>query len=1040
MKFLTTILCVLSLLSLNLVEAQNNCPSLGPDQYLPCGVANATLNANMTTCIPSSITANQTNTYSVFQVPFVPQPTVGATNVVLSDDSQAGPFPIGFTFCFFGNSYTQFWIGSNGWISFSAGQSNAFTSAGIPSAAFNVPKNCIMGPWQDWHPGIAGGPYIRYQTLGSAPCRTLVVSWNNCPMFSCTTTKASFQIVLYESTNIIDNVLINKTNCVQWAGGTAVQGLHNLAGTIGITVPGRNSTQWTATNQTWRFAPAGPPVNPTLTWYIVGNPVPIGTGPSIVVTPPAAGEYYTCHPEYPACYQGFGTCVNAQTGNSPDTVFVQPGTAGTSPTITAPTCIGGPTQISVAPNTNTNTILWQGPGIQGPNNTPTITINSGGTYTVTLTAINSTCTGSATVNVGQTPTLNITPTSPTMCLFNTNNSLNSVSLTATGAPNYTWTGFSGITSTAPSNTTNSTSFLPDLTSPIGTVTLLGASGVCTTSTTFSVPIIPNPTISVTSASVCQGLPIQVIASNATTYTWTPSNGLNNPNASTVTVNTNTTNVYSVTGTSLGCNSATENSTVTIVPNPTLNITPLTNTICFGGNINLTAAGAVNYTWSPASSLNVPNGPMVNATPSITTTYSVIGEAATCTASAVYQVSVIILPSVIVSATSPTICQYSSTNINANGSSSYSWSPATGLSSTTGNQVIASPNVTTEYQIVGKNGACSAFGSVTITVVPFPNLNISTPNHKICQWTSTQIFATGASNYMWSPNTAISSTNSAFATVNPMAPVNYTITGFNQMNNIICSMTKEILIDVVPQVTAAISSSAAICNGGSTKLLAEGGPTYSWTPREGLNSNSIYNPVASPSVSTIYTVFVSYFGDCGATNTVFIKVNPNPTVTAGEDFAVNLDEPMYLNGAGTGTLTWIFGEDILCKSCPNSQIMPKNSGCYRIEAVNEYNCKAQDEVCIEVTTNYNIYIPNIFTPNGDGLNDIFLVYGTGLSYFEMTIFDRWGEKLFVSKDQLTGWDGMYKGQISKNDVYPYMIKYQSLDGKKHTRTGHVTLMK
>jgi gliding motility-associated-like protein len=1034
-KYLITVLAFATVKSFS-----QNCPSLGPDQYLPCGVAQATLVANMTTCNPSSITAAQTTTYTVAQVPFAPQPTVGATNVTLSDDSQAGPFNIGFTFCFFGNSYNQFWIGSNGWVSFSAGQSNAFTSATIPSGAFNVPKNCIMGPWQDWHPGIAGGPYVRYQVLGTAPCRRLVVSWNNCPMFSCTTTYGTFQIVLYESTNVIENNLINKPNCVQWAGGTAVQGLHNLPGTIGITVPGRNSTQWTATNQTWRYSPAGAPVVPVLTWYQVGNPVPIGTGTSIVVTPPAAGEYYSCVPEYPTCYTGFGTCVNSVSNNFPDTVFVQPGTAGTSPTITAPTCIQGPTQISVAPNSATNTILWQGPGIQGPNNTPTITVNAGGTYTVTLSAINSTCTGSTTVQIGQTPTMNIASTSNSMCAFNSNNSLNSITLTATGSPNYTWTSFSGMTNTAPSNTTNSISFTPDLTSLTGSVTLLGASGVCTASATYSLPIIPNPTISATSASVCQGSTIQVSASGATTYSWFPSNTLSSSTGATVTANTNSTTVYSVIGNSVGCNSSTQTSTVLIVPNPTVSIAPLTNTICYGSSLNLSASGATNYTWSPAGSLNLANGPNVIASPSITTNYVVIGEQATCTTTAVYQVSVIILPSIIASVSQPTICQYSQTNINANGASSYSWSPPTGLSSTSGNQVVANPNVTTVYNIVGNNGQCFAFGSVTVVVVPFPNLNITTPNNRICQTNSTTIFATGADFYNWSPGSSLSQTNQPTAIAFPMVNTNYTVTGYNQQFGITCSMTKEIEIEVVPQVTANVSPSATLCLGEMTKLSAQGGPTYTWMPAEGLSQSNIFNPVASPTVSTVYTVNVSYYGDCGAEQTVYIHVNPNPTVNAGEDFSVNLDDPMYLNAAGSGTLTWIAGEGILCRPCPNTQIMPSKSSCYRIQAVNEFGCKAFDEVCVEVTTNYNLYIPNVFTPNNDGLNDVFLVYGTGISNFEMTIFDRWGEKLFVSKDQLTGWDGSYKGQVCKNDVYPYLVKFKALDGKVITRTGHVTLMK
>ncbi|MFO0356070.1 MAG: gliding motility-associated C-terminal domain-containing protein [Sphingobacteriaceae bacterium] len=1029
---------VILALSFNTINSQNNCPSLGPDQYLPCGQTTATLNANFSTCLPSAVQPALTTTYNVVNIPFAPSPTVGSTPVTMSDDSGAGPFPIGFTFCFFGNTYTQFYIGSNGWISFSPGQSTAFTSASIPSAAFNVPKNCIMGPWQDWHPGITGGPYIRYQTLGTAPCRRLVVSWNQCPMFSCTTTLGTFQIIIYEATNVIENHLTNKPNCLSWAGGTAVEGIHNLPGNIGITVPGRNSTQWTAVNNSWRWVPAGAPVTPTINWYLVGNPTPIGTGTQIVVTPAATGNSYTCKYNYGACNAGFEVCA-ANPGNSPDTVFVMPLTA-IIPTITAPTCIGSPTQISCAPSTATNVYAWSGPNIIGPNNTPTITIGSAGNYTCIITSTAAACAGSAVVSVAQTPTINIASSTSSMCAFNSNNSLNSVSLTASGATSYTWSTFTNVNNTYSSTTQPNITLGPNAPAGIGSVVVEGTNGTCTNTATYTVLIIPNPTIAVTSASVCQGGTVALAANNASTFTWTPSSTLSSSTGSMVIANTNTTTIYSITGTSLGCNSATETSTVIVVPNPTLTVSPLTNTICYGSSLNLSVIGATNYTWSPSASLSSANGNMVIASPTITTNYIVIGEAATCTASAAYQVSVITLPNILATAATNTICQYSSTNIFANGASSYSWSPAAGLNTTVGNAVVASPNITTVYNIAGNNGACLAYGSVTINIVPFPNLNISTPNGKICEGESTTIFASGASTYAWSPNTGLSSNNSAAAQASPSVSTNYTIMGTNSGMGINCTMTKEIVIEVLPKIVPSISNSVTICNGQSTRLIAGGSNTYSWMPSVSLNDATIFNPVANPTVSTNYTVMVSDHGNCTVPVTVFVRVNPTPTVTAGEDYAVNLDEPMYLNAAGNATLTWIAGDGILCPVCPNTQIMPKASSCYKVEAVNEFGCKATDDVCVEVTTNYNIYIPNIFTPNNDEMNDVFLVYGTGLSDFEMIIFDRWGEKLFTSNDQLKGWDGTYKDKLCKNDVYPYLIKYKSLDGRKHTKTGHVTILK
>ena len=127
-----------------------------------------------------------------------------------------------------------------------------------------------MGPWQDWHPGLGG--QIKYQVQGVAPCRKLTVSWVNVPMFSCTNLTGTFHIVIYESTNIIENYIQNKPSCLQWQSGTATQGVHNLVGTTAITVPGRNSTAWTAQNDAYRYTPSGPVVTPVLTWYQVGNP------------------------------------------------------------------------------------------------------------------------------------------------------------------------------------------------------------------------------------------------------------------------------------------------------------------------------------------------------------------------------------------------------------------------------------------------------------------------------------------------------------------------------------------------------------------------------------------------------------------------------------------------------------------------------------------------------------------------------------------------------------------------------------------------
>jgi gliding motility-associated-like protein len=172
----------------------------------------------------------------------------------------------------------------------------------------------------------------------------------------------------------------------------------------------------------------------------------------------------------------------------------------------------------------------------------------------------------------------------------------------------------------------------------------------------------------------------------------------------------------------------------------------------------------------------------------------------------------------------------------------------------------------------------------------------------------------------------------------------------------------------------------------------------------------------------------------------VKVYPQPTVDAGPDMIYNSDEAMFLNAKGTGTLTWIFGENIVCNVCPQSQITATRSGVYQVQTVNDFGCKATDEVWVEVTNDYPVFIPNSFTPNNDGLNDVFLVYGQSIIQMEMLIFDRWQHQIFSSTDQLKGWDGTYRGQIVKNDSYIYVINYKTYDGKKHTKTGFVDVVR
>ena len=211
--------------------------------------------------------SKDTSTYTVLPVIFAPPfPFTGGTQLpVTTDDVWSAPFTLPFNFCFYGVNYPTVNVGSNGVLTFNTQAANsncpwAFTQT-IPNPAFPI-RNAIYGVYQDINPNVDTAPIqrsINYQILGEAPCRAFVVNYYNIAQFSCNLTVdlQTSQIVLYETSNIIEVYVENRISCTTWNSGSGVIGLQNNAGTIAHFPPDRNTGQWTATNEAWRFTPDG---------------------------------------------------------------------------------------------------------------------------------------------------------------------------------------------------------------------------------------------------------------------------------------------------------------------------------------------------------------------------------------------------------------------------------------------------------------------------------------------------------------------------------------------------------------------------------------------------------------------------------------------------------------------------------------------------------------------------------------------------------------------------------------------------------------
>jgi hypothetical protein len=274
------------------------CPSLDLGPYRcasPCATINATIKG-----------ANATTSYTVASTPYSLQSLDGTLINNHIDDIWSPVINLGFSFCYYGTTYSQICVGANGMVTFDLSKANTTNQWKIWDKLSgnnygNIPDNTICALWRDIDPSIAGTTYIK--TVGTAPCRSTIISWANTPLYhasTCTPAPAvqTFQLVLYENSNFIDVNIQRSTSCSNWNGGLGIIGLYKNS-TTSLPAPGRDYPDtWSVTNESWRFTPNGAAPTPTITWS--GPNGVIGTGTSINVCP-TTGTIYSATTSYTNC-------------------------------------------------------------------------------------------------------------------------------------------------------------------------------------------------------------------------------------------------------------------------------------------------------------------------------------------------------------------------------------------------------------------------------------------------------------------------------------------------------------------------------------------------------------------------------------------------------------------------------------------------------------------------------------------------------------------------------------------------------------------
>ncbi len=663
-------------------------------------------------------------------------------------------------------------------------------------------------------------------------------------------------------------------------------------------------------------------------------------------------------------------------------------------------CTGGTFSLSATTVTNATSYAWSGPNAFSSSQQNTVVTNApvsaSGVYTILVTAPNGTCAATTTVNVVSPGTITVFP-ADTVCQST------SFTLTATNnstlATTYTWSGPSSFTSTQQNPVLNG--ILPSQ-AGVYTVTTTVTMGTlqCTASASSSLNVLPIYTPNVTPpTTICVGdnMSFTATANSASSYSWS---GPNNYTANTQNINftnaqANQSGTYTVTAIFISGNVSCSTYTTTdlsVLPKVNFTLSPIPN-VCPGETIQINGpTGASSYTWvnpygqvvSNQQDLNIPNA---NFGMSGVYTVSVQPNGG-CVSSNSINVTVLTPISFSVVPTDKTICRGDSVFVYAmclggSGVYNYQWYPYNGLYFPSGFANIAQPQQSTYYTVIANDVSCpqqTITSSFWINVLPLPEPNFIYDKIKGCR-----------------PLCVHLSGHSSPTSINTIWDFGYNL----------------------------------YANGDSVRYCFEKVGVY---PVKVLlvDSNGCKNEVIAPFVIEVYP---------RPEPAIYFTPNPATLLHNEVEFTAtyNTQSPIV-------QWHWDFGDIMTNSDTANTQ---NASYTYTyvanypvmLIATNEYGCTDTVYRVISVTEEFTMYIPDVFTPNGDGLNDVFTVKGAGFveEGFEMLIFDRWGHLIFKSNSPYVGWDGKIKGVDAKNDVYVYKIRcFTTVQNIKKEFVGHLTL--
>ncbi len=588
-----------------------------------------------------------------------------------------------------------------------------------------------------------------------------------------------------------------------------------------------------------------------------------------------------------------------------------------------------------------------------------------------------------------------------------------------------------------------------------------ASGVCGFKQTLTKKITVNsvPTVSINSGnpvSVCNTSSVNLTASGTTSYVWSTG-----ATTATISVSPSTTTVYTVTGTNGNGCFATASVSVTVYPMPNAIATNGANgTSCNGDTINLVSSGGTSYSWTGPNSFSSTsqNPTILYCTTAMSGIYTVtVTDGNGCTDTDTAQVLIYQIPQ-SVNVLSVAKCVGDSLFLTATGSGTINWysdSLLTNLVQANSSTYVPTVPVGTSvtYYVVAETNGCVSPNSIaTATLNNFPAA-IATNGAigVMCTGNTLYLISSGGTIFSWTgPNSFTSNVQNiaVFNSTTAMSGI-YTVV-VTDANGCTASDTTAVLIYQTPLPVSV--SDFSTCTGEPINLVATGPGTINWYSDAGLTNlvqgnSSTFSPNDPGAITTYYAVATSN-GCVSTVETATVSnfnINASGIASAYTGYApIGVDFTNLSTGVdASDNFLWIFGDENTATTLHASNTFVEG-GDYNVALViTETTSGCIDTAFINVIyeNGSELIIPNIFTPNGDGTNDVFIMTANGIKTFHATLFDRWGIKMHEWDNILAGWDGRsLGGNQASEGTYFYMIKASAFDGKEYNIHGAFQLAK